>query len=67
MKCIVQALYNVILPKTDEEWKNEQVNAFFEHWEFPCVGAWDGFHVYNSYNLKNFHSFKEQYSVTNMG
>ena len=31
------------------------------------MGAWDGFHVYISCNLKNFFSFEKRYSVTNMG
>ena len=37
------------------------------NWEFPCVGAWDGFHVYISTTVKNFYSYKKRYSVTNMG
>ena len=28
---------------------------------FPCVGAWDGFHVYVSTKLKNFYSYKKRY------
>ena len=41
IRCIVQALYDdyVVLPRNEEEWKNE-LNAFLENWEFPCVGAW---------------------------
>ena len=35
----------VRLPTTDKEWQNE-IHAFLENCEFPCVGAWDGFHVY---------------------
>ena len=68
IRCIVQALYDdyVVLPRNEEEWKNE-LNAFLENWEFPCVGAWDGFHVYISCNLKTFFSFKKRYYVTNMG
>jgi len=64
----VQKLYDqfVILPKTEEERKAE-LTSFLEDWEFSCVGAWDGFHVYISSNLKNFFSFKKRYSVTNMG
>ena len=37
----------VTLPKTDERWKSE-VKVFIENYEFPCVGAWNGFHVYVS-------------------
>ena len=65
---IGQKLYDqfVILPRTEEEWKAE-LTSFLEDWEFPCVGAWDGFHVFISSNLKNFFSFQKRYSVTNMG
>ena len=68
IRCIVQALYDdyVVLPRNEEEWKDE-LNAFLENWEFPCVGAWDGFHVYISCNLKNFFSRKKRFSLTNMG
>ena len=67
-RVIVKNLYDqfVVLPSTEDEWKEELKN-FLEDWEFPCVGAWDGFHVYISTNLKNFFSFKKRYSVTNMG
>ena len=33
----------VRLPTTDKEY---EIHAFLENYEFPCVGAWDGFHVY---------------------
>ena len=36
--------YYVHLPTTDEEWQNE-IRGFLENYEFPCVGAWDGFYV----------------------
>ena len=67
-KAIVQCLYDkfVYLPRNIDEWSQELKN-FLENWEFPCVGAWDGFHVYISTKLKNFYSFKKRYSVTNMG
>ncbi|CAH3030183.1 unnamed protein product [Porites evermanni] len=41
--------------------------SFLENWEFPCVGAWDGFHVYVSTKLKNYFSFKKRYSVSSLG
>ena len=65
---IVTRLYDryFCLPRNEEEWKKE-LRCFLENWEFPCVAAWDGFHVYISSNLKNFFSFKKRYSVTNMG
>ena len=34
---------------------------------FPCIAAWDGFHVYLSTRLKQYFSFKKRYTVTNMG
>ena len=56
----------VRLPTTDKEWQNE-IHASLENYEFPCVGAWDGFHVYINSQLKNYFSFKERYSMTNLG
>ena len=38
-----------------------------ENYEFPCVGAWDGFHVHVSTHLKNHFSFKNKYTITSMG
>ena len=67
-KATVKNLYDrfVFLPRTSEEWSQE-LQGFLENWKFPCVGAWDGFHVYVSTTMKNFYSFKKRYSVTNMG
>ena len=56
----------VYLPRNRAEWKHE-LESFLENWEFPCVGAWDGFHVYVSTKLKNYFSFKKRYSVSSMG
>lgn len=39
------------LPRTSQEWSQE-LQGFLEIWEFPCVGAWDDFHVYVSTALK---------------
>ena len=67
-KVLVHIFYDrmVYMPRTAEEWSHE-LKGFIENWEFPCVGAWDGFHVYVSSTLKNFYSYKKRYSVTNMG
>ena len=67
-RVLVTTLYDryVHLPKSADEWKQELKN-FLQDWEFPCVGAWDGFHVYISTKLKNFYSFKKLYSVSSMG
>ena len=54
------------MPRTAEEW-SEELKGFIENWEFPCVGAWDCFHVYVSVTLKSFFSYKKRYSVTNRG
>ena len=56
----------VRLPTTNEEWQNE-IRGFLENYEFPCVGAWDGFHVYSNSQLKNYFNFKKRYSMTNLG
>ena len=57
---MVVCLYDchVCLPTTDEEWQNE-IRGFLEKYEFPCVGAWDGFHVYTSSQLTNYFSLKK--------
>ena len=59
-RLIVVSLYHryVRLPTTDEEWKNE-VRGFLENYEFPCVGAWDGFYVYINSQSKNYFSLKK--------
>ena len=43
----------VTLPSSEQEWEAE-LRGFIENYEFPCVGAWDGFHVYISSKLKSF-------------
>ena len=52
-RVLVVTLYNryVKLSRPDEEWEVE-LKGFLENYEFPCVGAWDGFHVYVSSKLK---------------
>ena len=60
-RVIVQKLCDqfVVLSRTQKESK-EELKFFLEDWEFPCVGAWDGFHVYISSHLKNFFCFKKR-------
>ena len=58
-----QALY---LPSADAKWEVE-VREILKNYEFSCVGAWNGFHVYISLKLKSFFSFKKRYSMTNLG
>ena len=57
---------HVRLPETEQEWENE-IRGFIENYEFPCIGAWDGFHVYVSTKLKSCYSFKKWYTMTTMG
>ena len=56
----------VKMPNTEEEWRQEAI-GFIENYGFPCIGAWDGFHVSVSTKLKNFYSFKKRYTISNMG
>ena len=65
---LVAKLYDryVYLPSTDAEWEAE-VRMFLENYKFPCVGAWDGFHVYISSKLKSFFRFEKRYTLTNLG
>ena len=67
-RLMVISLYDryACLPTNDEEWQNE-IRGFLENYEFPCVGAWDGFHVYINSQVKNYFSFKKRYSMTNLG
>ena len=67
-RVLVAASYDqfVTLPKTDEEWDSE-VKGLIENYEFLCVGAWNGFHVYVSSKLKSFYSFKKRCSMSNLG
>ena len=67
-KVLVSNLYDkfVFLPRNTAEWKKELEN-FLKNWEFPCVGAWNGFHVFVSTKLKKYFSFKKRYSVSSMG
>ena len=65
---MVKRLYDryVKVPCTDQEWERE-LRGFIENYEFPCVGAWDGFHVYIETKLKSYFSFKKRYTMSNMG
>ena len=60
-RVLVSRLYDrhVRLPETEEELEKE-IRGFIENYEFPCIGAWDGFHVYVSTKLKNYYSFKKR-------
>ena len=67
-RVLVSRLYDrhVRLPETEEEWEKE-TRGFIENYEFPCIGAWDGFHVYVSTMMKKYYSYKKRYTMTNTG
>ena len=67
MRLLVVKMYDsyVTLPSSEQEWEAE-LRGFIENYEFPCVGAWDGFHVYISSKLKSFFSFKKRYTMSNL-
>lgn len=49
----------------------KKLKGFIQNFEFPCIGAWDGFHAYinskfHKHKLRNFSNLKQQYSVSNM-
>ena len=56
IRVMIANLYNeyVYMPKTEDEWIKE-CKGFIENYEFPCVGAWDGFHVHVSTRIKNYY------------
>ena len=68
INAIVQLLYDgfLVLPQSEEQ-GTKDLTLLIKYWEFPCVGVWDDFHVYINCDLKNFFSFKKNYSMTNMG
>ena len=61
----VLTLYDefVCLPRAEADWANK-CKGFIENYEFPCVGAWDGFHVHVACCLKNYLIFKNKYTIT---
>ena len=63
MHCLYDELVKIL--QTEEEWVNE-FKFFMENYEFPCVGAWDGFHVHVSTHLKHHFNFKNYYTITSM-
>ena len=64
---LVAQMYDasVLLPQNQAEWETELKN-FIENYEFSCVGAWDGFHVYVCSKLKSYFSFKKRYTLSNL-
>ena len=67
-RVLVATLYNryAKLPQTDEEWKAE-LKGSLQNYEFPCVGAWDGFYMYVRSKLKSYFTFKKRDSMSNLG
>ena len=56
----------VYMLTSEEEWLAE-CKGFKENYELLCVGVWNGLHDRVSTNLKTYCSFKNRYSITNMG
>ena len=67
-KVHIHILYDrfVYLPRNTHEWIQE-LESFLEDWEFPCVGAWDRFHIFVCSKLKNYFSFKKRYFESSIG
>ena len=57
VKCYDQFVY---MPRSEVKWEDE-LRGFLENYGFPCVGAWDGFHVEWCTKLKNHYSFNPTY------
>ena len=59
VRVLVATMYDVYvsLPVTDQQWM-EELTGFIQHYGFPCVGAWDGFHVYLNSKLKTILALK---------
>ena len=55
----------VALTKNQAEWETELKNSI-ENYQFPCVGGWNGLHVYVCSKLKSCFSFKKKYTVSNL-
>ena len=55
----------VALTKNQAKWETELKN-FIENYQFPCVGGWDGLHVYVCSKLKSCFSFEKKYTVSNL-
>ena len=54
------------MPQTTEEWETE-MEGFVDNYEFPSVGAWDGFHLYGGSKQRSYFSFKKRYSMSSLG
>ena len=67
---VVHLLYHLVRclceTATDLGRMEVELRRFIENYEFPCVGTWDGFHVYVSFKLKQFCNFKKSYTMTNL-
>ena len=64
---LVANFYNkyLFLPRNEEE-RLAELLGFIENYNFPRVGAWNGFHVYASTKLKSYFSFKKRYNMSNL-
>ena len=70
VRVLVITMYDdyVKLPSSTGKWEAQlRGSQFIENYEFPCVGAWDGFHVYVSSKIKSYFSFKKRYTMSSLG
>ena len=68
IRVLISSLYEEFIKlRSSEEKCVQECKSFIENYEFPCVGAWDGFHVNITTHLKNRYSFKNKYTVSIMG
>ena len=68
IRVMVSYHYNkfVYFPRSGKEWRTE-CKIFIKNYEFPYVGVWDSFHMHIATKLKNYHSFKNKYTISSMG
>ena len=66
-RVLVAQMYDifVLLPQNQAEWETEFKN-FLENYEFPCVGAWEGFHACVCSKLKSYFIFIKRWTVSNL-
>ena len=52
----------VKFPSSSDEWET-QFRGFIKNYEFPCVGAWDGFRIYAFSKIKSYVSFSSRKGI----
>ena len=54
VRVLVATMYDVYVSLPAEQQWMEELTGFIENYGFPCVGAWDGFHVSIQNSKKQF-------------